>query len=114
MIPYTFLSATGPVLMLPRTSALFSRLASRDPDSPVLFPRQSIWMPKAALPEPSKIESTILGLELVDWISNTPSCFQFRLETIKWIQDRLSDSELATKDDTLGAIITLTMWEVSF
>ncbi|KFY81990.1 hypothetical protein V500_10924 [Pseudogymnoascus sp. VKM F-4518 (FW-2643)] len=111
LIPYTFLSATGPVLMLPRTSALFSRLASRDPDSPVLFPRQSIWMPKAALPEPSKIESTILGLELVDWISNTPSCFQFRLETIKWIQDRLSDSELATKDDTLGAIITLTMWE---
>ncbi|KFY95473.1 hypothetical protein V498_03329 [Pseudogymnoascus sp. VKM F-4517 (FW-2822)] len=81
------------------------------PDSPVLFPRQSIWMPKAALPEPSKIESTILGLELVDWISNTPSCFQFRLETIKWIQDRLSDPELATKDDTLGAIITLTMWE---
>ncbi|KAL5353599.1 hypothetical protein ACLOAV_001636 [Pseudogymnoascus australis] len=111
LIPYTFLSATGPVLMLPRTSALFSRLASRDPDSPVLFPRQSIWMPKAALPEPSKIESTILGLELVDWISNTPSCFQFRLETIKWIQDRLSDLELATKDDTLGAIITLTMWE---
>lgn len=100
--------------MLPRTSTLFSRLASRNPDSPVLFPRQSIWMPKAAVPEPSKIESTILGLELVDWISNTPSCFQFRLETIKWIQDRLSDSELATKDDTLGAIITLTMWEVSF
>ncbi|KFY43549.1 hypothetical protein V495_03909 [Pseudogymnoascus sp. VKM F-4514 (FW-929)] len=111
LIPYTFLSSSGPVLMLPRTSALFSRLASRNPDSPVLFPRQSIWMPKAAVPEPSKIESTILGLELVDWISNTPSCFQFRLETIKWIQDRLSDSELAIKDDTLGAIITLTMWE---
>ncbi|KFX91466.1 hypothetical protein V490_05895 [Pseudogymnoascus sp. VKM F-3557] len=82
-----------------------------DAPPPVLFPRQSIWMPKAAVPEPSKIESTILGLELVDWISNTPSCFQFRLETIKWIQDRLSDSELAIKDDTLGAIITLTMWE---
>lgn len=100
--------------MLPRTSALFSRLASRDPNSPVLFPRQSIWMPKAALPEPAKIESTILGLELVEWISNTPSCFQFRLETIKWIQGRLSDLKLATKDDTLGAIITLTMWEVSY
>ncbi|KFY09535.1 hypothetical protein V492_05460 [Pseudogymnoascus sp. VKM F-4246] len=111
LIPYTFLSATGPVLMLPRTSALFSRLASRDPNSPVLFPRQSIWMPKAALPEQSKIESTVLSMELVDWISNTPSCFQFRLETIKWIQDRLSDSELAIKDDTLAAIITLTMWE---
>ncbi|KFY17212.1 hypothetical protein V491_05073, partial [Pseudogymnoascus sp. VKM F-3775] len=111
LIPYTFLSAAGPVLMLPRTSALFSRVASRDPNSPVLFPRQSIWMPKAALPEPGNIESTILGLELVDWISNTPSCFKFRLETIKWIQDRLSDSELVTKDDTLGAIITLTMWE---
>lgn len=100
--------------MLPRDSAPFSRIASRNPESPVLFPRQSIWMPKAALPEASKIECTILGLEVVDWISNTPSCFQFRLEAIKWIQRRLADPRLATEDDTLGAIMTLTMWEVGF
>jgi hypothetical protein len=99
--------------MLPRDSAPFSRIASRNPESPVLFPRQSIWMPKATLPEASKIEKTVLGLEVVDWISNTPSCFQFRLEAIKWIQRRLADPDLATKDDTLGAIMTLSMWEVS-
>jgi hypothetical protein len=69
-------------------------------------------MPDAALPEPAKVESSILGLELVDWISNTPGCFQFRVETIKWIQDRLKNVTMAARDDTLGAIMTLTMWEV--
>ena len=99
--------------MLPRSSSPFLRIASRYPNSPSLFPRQSLWMPKAIIPELSQVESSILGLELVDWISNTPSCFQFRLETIKWIQARLADPDLATRDDTLGAIMTLAMWEVS-
>jgi hypothetical protein len=99
--------------MLPRASKPFYEAASQDPCSPVLFPRQSIWMPNAAFPEPAKIESSILGLDLVDWISNTPNCFQFRLETIKWIQDRLSNPILAMRDATIGAIMTLTMWEVS-
>ena len=69
-------------------------------------------MPTAPLPERAKVESSILGLELVDWISNMPSCSQFRVETIKWIYSRLANVTMAGRDDTLGAIMTLTMREV--
>ena len=100
--------------MLPYNSLPFQKLASHDPYSPVLSPRQSIWMPNARFPEPSKVESSILGLELLGWISNTPNCIQFRLAIIKWIQDRFLNPHLATSDDTIGAMMTLTMWEAVF
>jgi hypothetical protein len=69
-------------------------------------------MPNAVVPNIYKVKGTILSLEVVDWISNTPSCFEFRVETIKWIQDRLTDVDLVKTDDTIGAIMTLAMWEV--
>jgi hypothetical protein len=99
--------------MLPCTPGPFFDMASREPHSPAaFFPRQSPWMPNAVVPNIYKVKGTILSLEVVDWISNTPSCFEFRVETIKWIQDRLTDVDLAKTDDTIGAIMTLAMWEV--
>jgi hypothetical protein len=100
------------MLELPYRSQPFYNAASREQYSPGVFPRQSIWMPNATVPDIIKIKGPILDLEVVDWISNTPNCFQYRAETIRWIHKRLADLQTAMDDETLGAIMTLAMWEV--
>ncbi|EPE33070.1 hypothetical protein GLAREA_06082 [Glarea lozoyensis ATCC 20868] len=111
LIPYTFFSSNGPMLELPYGSQPFYNATSREQYSPGVFPRQSIWMPNATVPDIVKIKGPILDLEVVDWISNTPNCFQYRAETIRWIHKRLANLQTAKEDDTLGAIMTLAMWE---
>jgi hypothetical protein len=76
------------------------------------FPRQSIWMPNAFIAAGVVIKGPLLGGDVLSWISNTPECFRYRVDLIKWIQDRLDAPETATHDAVIGAIMTLTMWEV--
>lgn len=70
-------------------------------------------MPNAAVPDIFKIKGPILDLDVVAWISNTPNCFQYRAETIRWIHSRLPNLSTAIEEETLGAVMTLAMWEVS-
>jgi hypothetical protein len=70
------------MLELPRTSRPFYNSVSYEKYSPIVFPRQSIWMPGAVVPDVFKIKGPILELDVVNWISNTPNCFQYRTETL--------------------------------
>lgn len=51
--------------------------------------------------------------DVLSFIITTPECVAYRLDTIKWIQAQLQDATTATSEATLGAIMTLAMWEVS-
>ncbi|TVY47370.1 hypothetical protein LOCC1_G002222, partial [Lachnellula occidentalis] len=41
-------------------------------------------------------------------------CFQFRVETINWIQEQLKDPTRAVSNATLGAIMTFTQWTAGY
>lgn len=118
VIPYSYFTPAGPVLYLKPTSWPFLRpfaMAGADQterfgDS--VFPRQSIWMPNAHIPDGVVVKGPLLGGDVLSWISHTPECFAYRVEIIKWIQRQLNHAGAATSDATIGAIMTLTMWEV--
>lgn len=57
------------------------------------------------------MKGPLLGGDVLSWISHTSYCFQYRVELISWIQQQLASPESATNDATIGAIMTLTMWE---
>ena len=78
-----------------------------------VFPRQSIWMPNADIPDKLSMKGPLLGGDVLSWISHTPECFKYRVDTISWIQQQLKSPTASTSDATIGAIMTLTMWEVS-
>lgn len=79
-----------------------------------LFPRQSIWMPKAFIPDGVVTKGPLLGGDVLSWISHTSECFRYRLGNINWVQHQLESKEHSTSDATIGAIMTLTMWEVGW
>ncbi|KAH7361032.1 hypothetical protein BKA65DRAFT_197237 [Rhexocercosporidium sp. MPI-PUGE-AT-0058] len=76
-----------------------------------VFPRQSIWMPDADIPDKVAMKGPLLGGDVLSWISHTPECFKYRGDTIGWIQRQLKSPTTSTSDATIGAIMTLTMWE---
>lgn len=77
-----------------------------------VFPRQSIWMPQAHIPDGVVIKGPLLGGDVLLWISYTPECFKYKVDIINWVQTQLATEDTATNDTTIGAVMTLTMWEV--
>jgi hypothetical protein len=59
------------------------------------------------------VKGAVLDAAVLSWIGQSPECFQFRVDTIKWIQDRLRDPVDAVSNATIGAIMTFTQWTVS-
>ena len=59
------------------------------------------------------VKGAVLDAIVLAWIGQSPECFQFRVETIKWIQEQLKDPARAISNATLGAIMTFTQWTVS-
>lgn len=118
-IPYHWFEKDGPVLYVNRSTWPFSKplmvTGSDRNDFSVksLTPRQSHWMPYARSADFMSVKGAVLEADVVRWLGQTPECFQFRVETIKWIQRRLEDEVEALSDATVGAIMTLTMWTVS-
>ncbi|KAH7417683.1 hypothetical protein BKA64DRAFT_305843 [Cadophora sp. MPI-SDFR-AT-0126] len=117
LIPYSYFAGGGPVLYLKPSKWPFSRPFSMAGASPVetfgksVFPRQSIWMPNADIPDKVAMKGPLLGGDVLSWISHTPECFKYRVDTIAWIQEQLKSPTTSTSDATIGAIMTLTMWE---
>jgi len=60
------------------------------------------------------VKGAVLDAAVLSWIGQSPECFQFRLDTIKWIQDQLKDPLSAVSNATIGAIMTFTQWTVSY
>jgi len=60
------------------------------------------------------VKGAVLDPSVLLWIGQSPECFQFRVETIKWIQHQLEDPATAISDRTLGSIMTFAMWTVSY
>jgi hypothetical protein len=77
-----------------------------------VFPRQSIWMPSAEIPDYLVVKGPLLGGDVLSWISRSPECLRYRVELINWVQERLRDPGGAIDNATVGSIMTLTMWEV--
>ena len=119
VIPYSYFTGGGPVLYLKQSKWPFSRPFSMAGASSVetfgnsVFPRQPIWMPNADIPDKLSMKGPLLGGDVLSWISHTPECFKYRVDTISWIQQQLKSPTASTSDATIGAIMTLTMWEVS-
>ncbi|KAL2074994.1 hypothetical protein VTL71DRAFT_8774 [Oculimacula yallundae] len=117
LIPYSYFTGGGPVLYLKPSKWPFARPFSMAGASPTQkfgqsqFPRQSIWMPDADVPDRVAMKGPLLGGDVLSWISHTPECFKYRGETINWIQRQLQSPSVAASDGTIGAIMTLTMWE---
>lgn len=119
VVPYAWFEKDGPVLYVNRTKWPFPtpfRVTGSDrSDQEIksLTPRQSAWMPYTRSPDFTSVKGAVLDPSVLSWIGRTPECFQFRVETIKWIQKRLQDPETAVSYSTIGAIMTFTMWTVS-
>lgn len=70
-------------------------------------------MPQTRSPDFTTVKGAVLDPAVIAWIGKTPELFQFRAETIKWIQRRLEDPAEAVRYTTIGAIMTFVMWTVS-
>lgn len=49
---------------------------------------------------------------ILPYIENSPEYFEFKVNTIKWINDRLMSKEHSLSDTTMGSIMLLTSFEV--
>lgn len=56
------------------------------------------------------VKGAVLDPQVLLWIGDSPECFQFRVETIKWIQDQLDDPVKAISNTTIASIMTFAMW----
>lgn len=119
MIPYAWFENDGPVLHVNRSTWPFPaplHVTASDRRSDVertLSPRQSAWMPYTRKADYTPVNGAILDFKVLLWIGQSPECFQFRVEFIKWIQDQLDDPIKAISDNTIGSIMTFAMWTVS-
>lgn len=119
MIPYAWFEEKGPVLYVNRINWPFpAPLAVTASDRKVdndksVTPRQSGWMPYKRSPDYVPVKGAVLDARVLTWIGQTPECFQFRVDTIKWIQEQLGDPTTAISNSTIGAIMTFAMWTVS-
>lgn len=80
-----------------------------------LTPRQSGWMPaEKRASDFTGVKGAVLDPNVLLWIGQSPECFQFRVETIKWIQDQLEGPVKAVSNTTIASVMTFAMWTVSF
>lgn len=86
--------------------------SDRIDDGRSVTPRQSHWMPHIKSPDFAPVKGAVLDPAVLSWIGQSTECFQFRVDTLKWIQGRLEDPKTATSDVTIGAIMTFSMWTV--
>jgi hypothetical protein len=49
---------------------------------------------------------------ILPYIENSPEYFEFKINTIKWINERLKCAENSLSDTTMGSIMLLTSFEV--
>jgi len=119
VIPYAWFEKNGPILYVNRSKWPFPRQLAvtgsdrKDHSNKSLTPRQSGWMPGIRSPDFMAVKGAVLDPSVLLWIGQSPECFQFRVETIKWIQYQLADQATAISDNTLGSIMTFAMWTVS-
>ncbi|KAK0107908.1 hypothetical protein ONS96_003695 [Cadophora gregata f. sp. sojae] len=120
LVPYAWFEKDGPVLYVNRgkwpfpTPFQVTGSDRTDQSMKSLTPRQSAWMPYTRSPDFTTVKGAVLDLDVLSWISQTPECYQFRVETIKWIQDRLEDPKKAFDYATIGAIMTFSMWTAGY
>jgi hypothetical protein len=88
--------------------------SDRKDDSKSLTPRQSHWMSYTRSPDYMMVKGAVLDATVLSWIGQSPECFQFRVDTIKWIQQQLKDPPRAITNATIGATMTFTQWTVSY
>lgn len=118
MIPYAWFEKNGPVLYVNRHHWPFSvplvvTASDRIVDNEkIVTPRQSGWMPYKRSADYAPVKGAVLDARVLFWIGQSPECFQFRVDTIKWIQDQLDDPTTAISNNTIGAIMTFAMWTV--
>jgi hypothetical protein len=62
----------------------------------------------------TSVKGAVLDAKVLLWIGQSPECFQFRVDTIKWIQDKVEDPAKAISNTTIASIMTFAMWTVSF
>jgi hypothetical protein len=56
----------------------------------------------------------VKNARVLPFVHNTEEYFAFKVDTIKWVNARLGDPTLATRDTTMGSILVLSCFEVSF
>ncbi|CZS96278.1 uncharacterized protein RCO7_04966 [Rhynchosporium graminicola] len=116
LVPYAWFEKDGPVLSINRTKWPFPspfEVTGSDRTDQVmrsLTPRQSAWMPYTRSPDFTVVKGAVLDPVVLSWIGQSPECFKFRVETIKWIQEQVRDPKKAFSYATIGAIMTFTMW----
>jgi hypothetical protein len=119
VIPYAWFEKDGPVLYINRSKwpfpTSFNVTSSDRTDLSLknLTPRQSHWMPYIKYQDFVPVRGAVLHPSVMLWVGQSQECLQFRVETIKWIQDQLESSTRAISTATIGAIMTFTMWTVS-
>ena len=82
-----------------------------------LNPDFCLWHPDKSVPLPSAHTRRSFLLEIaqtVPYISKSIEYLEFKGEMVKWINNRLGDSRKALSDMTIGIILGITNWEVSF
>lgn len=73
-------------------------------------------MPDSEIPAPdvrSPRGCMVKNARVLLFVHNT-EYFAFKVDTIRWVNDRLGDPNLATRDATMGSILVLSCFEVSF
>ncbi|KAF4630314.1 hypothetical protein G7Y89_g7827 [Cudoniella acicularis] len=115
LVPYAWFEKDGPVLYVNRSKWPFPKpfqvtASDRIDDNKSVIPRQSHWMPYIRSPDYVGVKGAVLDLAVLAWIGQSTECFQFRVETIRWIQRQLDDPVSKISNATIGAIMTFTMW----
>ncbi|KAH6676770.1 hypothetical protein B0J14DRAFT_586278 [Halenospora varia] len=115
LVPYAWFETNAPILYVNRSRWPFPKsfqvtASGRIDDNKSVNPRQSHWMPYTRSPDYVGVKGAVLDLQVLRWIGQTPECFEFRVETIKWIQNQLEDPVRKISNATIGAIMTFSMW----
>lgn len=79
-------------------------------------PLLSICMPHYAIPAPNSNafdRETEHRISHVPWILERAEYYQYKGEVVAWINHKLTDNPNSISDGTIGAIMSLIMWEVS-
>ncbi|KAG0649271.1 hypothetical protein D0Z07_4302 [Hyphodiscus hymeniophilus] len=76
----------------------------------------SIWMPSASIPLPnaeSPRPCLLKSARTIVFVLNTLGYFDFKDQTIKWVNEQLQQPGQGTSDVTMGVIIYLMTWEIA-
>ncbi|CAG8954275.1 hypothetical protein HYFRA_00005895 [Hymenoscyphus fraxineus] len=125
LVPYAWFSTTGPVLYVNRLKWPFSAPFAVTPSDRVndgrsVTPRQSHWMPAIKSPDYVPVQGAVLDPAVLRWIGGSSECWRFRVETVKWIREKLENvrgkGEEKGEDvgEVVGAIMTFCMWTAGY